>query len=264
MKNGRSLLLVSVLFIAPGLYQAHADTTSADTTHNLASETLNGSAGAIASAAQFTNTDFTITGNSGNSVTTVERFTASPGAGVTSTDSSNTASASTITVAANGTTISSFQLTAITFEIAVNADTFDVTVTGYSGATLVATSTTTNTNGGTVGNPYTVNLTTGPSTFSSKQLTSFVVTFTPTGSQHPPYDFTLKSFTAASSVAADTTPPTISSINRVGATPTNAVSVDYTVTFSENVTGVDTSDFALTATGTAAGTIASVTGSGSS
>ena len=57
--------------------------------------------------------------------------------------------------------------------------------------------------------------------------------------------------------------PTVSSIVRVGAADAGAAtSVDYTVTFSESVTGVDASDFALTATGTASGTVASVSGSG--
>ena len=59
-------------------------------------------------------------------------------------------------------------------------------------------------------------------------------------------------------VTVDLTPPTVSSINRVGANPTNATSVQWTVTFSENVTGVDITDFALTSTGTLAG--GSVTG----
>ncbi|MGV0990533.1 beta strand repeat-containing protein, partial [Limnohabitans sp.] len=57
--------------------------------------------------------------------------------------------------------------------------------------------------------------------------------------------------------------PSVASINRSVATAlTNASSVDFTVTFSESVTGVDTSDFVLTRTGTASGTIASITGSG--
>ncbi|WEM94593.1 Ig-like domain-containing protein [Telluria mixta] len=60
--------------------------------------------------------------------------------------------------------------------------------------------------------------------------------------------------------------PTVSSIVRAGGAGAgaagSATSVDYTVTFSESVTGVDASDFALTATGTASGTIASVSGSG--
>ncbi|WP_322993932.1 Ig-like domain-containing protein [Limnohabitans sp.] len=57
--------------------------------------------------------------------------------------------------------------------------------------------------------------------------------------------------------------PSVSSINRAaGSALTNATSVDFTVTFNESVTGVDASDFALTTTGTAAGTIASITGNG--
>jgi trimeric autotransporter adhesin len=58
--------------------------------------------------------------------------------------------------------------------------------------------------------------------------------------------------------------PTVSSIARSGADPTNATSVDFLVTFSESMTGVDATDFVLTATGTAAGTIAAVSGSGTS
>lgn len=68
-------------------------------------------------------------------------------------------------------------------------------------------------------------------------------------------------------VLTDDTPnntgPTVSSIERTAnATElTSATSVSYTLTFSESVTGVDTTDFTLTAGGDAAGTIASVTGS---
>jgi hypothetical protein len=61
----------------------------------------------------------------------------------------------------------------------------------------------------------------------------------------------------------DRTVPVVSSILRTGA-PTVAagMSVGYTVTLSESVTGVDASDFLLTATGTAAGTVTGVSGSG--
>src|SRR5439155_23472005 len=41
----------------------------------------------------------------------------------------------------------------------------------------------------------------------------------------------------------------VSSINRAGSTPTKEVSVSWTVTFSESVSGVDTTDFALASTG---------------
>jgi hypothetical protein len=43
----------------------------------------------------------------------------------------------------------------------------------------------------------------------------------------------------------DLTAPTAVSINRVGPSPTNAASVQWTVTFSESVKGVDAPDFAL-------------------
>ncbi|MCU1228375.1 MAG: polymorphic outer membrane protein [Acidobacteria bacterium] len=56
--------------------------------------------------------------------------------------------------------------------------------------------------------------------------------------------------------------PTVSSINRVSATPTNASSVDFTVTFSESVTGVDSADFSLTTTGVTGASVSNVTGSG--
>jgi hypothetical protein len=48
----------------------------------------------------------------------------------------------------------------------------------------------------------------------------------------------------------DSTAPTVSSINRVSTNPTNTTgNVDWTVTFSENVTGVDIGDFVLTSNG---------------
>ena len=64
--------------------------------------------------------------------------------------------------------------------------------------------------------------------------------------------------------AVDTVAPTVSSIARVGTAVSNASSVAFTVTFSEGVTGVDTSDFTLTATGSAAGTVASVSNTSTS
>ncbi|MEV4778337.1 Ig-like domain-containing protein [Burkholderia sp. LMU1-1-1.1] len=60
--------------------------------------------------------------------------------------------------------------------------------------------------------------------------------------------------------------PAVSSIVRAAAAPgtvaASATSVSYTVVFSQSVTGVGAGDFTLTASGTAAGTIQSVTGSG--
>ncbi|MFA6242342.1 MAG: M6 family metalloprotease domain-containing protein [Candidatus Hydrogenedentales bacterium] len=51
--------------------------------------------------------------------------------------------------------------------------------------------------------------------------------------------------------------PTVDSIVRASATPTNAASVSYTVTFDKSVTGVDSGDFSLTTTGISG---ASITG----
>ncbi|WP_396190634.1 Ig-like domain-containing protein, partial [Flavobacterium sp.] len=62
-------------------------------------------------------------------------------------------------------------------------------------------------------------------------------------------------------ISVETTLPTVTSINRAGSALVNGstTSVDYTVTFAEGVSGVDTSDFTLTQTGTASGSINSVT-----
>jgi hypothetical protein len=62
--------------------------------------------------------------------------------------------------------------------------------------------------------------------------------------------------------SVDKTPPAVASINRVTATPTNASSLSWTVTFSESVSGVDTTDFALAATGVSGASTSSVSGSG--
>jgi len=70
------------------------------------------------------------------------------------------------------------------------------------------------------------------------------------------------SFTVDTSIV-DITPPTVSSLVRAGGNPTTATTVDYTVTFSEPVTGVDSSDFSLSDTGSIIGeSIANVSGSG--
>ncbi|PST81843.1 hypothetical protein C7T94_18425, partial [Pedobacter yulinensis] len=72
----------------------------------------------------------------------------------------------------------------------------------------------------------------------------------------------LNSVGSTSGVLVDAVAPTVTSIVRVGATPTNAASLAYTVTFSEPVTGVDAGDFSLAVTGGANGIIAGVSGSG--
>jgi len=60
----------------------------------------------------------------------------------------------------------------------------------------------------------------------------------------------------------DTTPPVVNSIVRADPDPVSTFQTDFTVTFSEAVTGVNRGDFALTVTGVADASVAAVNGSG--
>ncbi|MCX6033676.1 MAG: hypothetical protein NTV38_01660, partial [Chloroflexi bacterium] len=60
----------------------------------------------------------------------------------------------------------------------------------------------------------------------------------------------------------DVTAPTVSSSLRFNPNPTNAASVNFTVTFSEFVTGVGVTDFSLTTTGISGASVTGVSGSG--
>ena len=68
-----------------------------------------------------------------------------------------------------------------------------------------------------------------------------------------------------STVPADTTSPIVTSIERhnPAVENTDSQTLVYRVTFSENVTGVDAADFALSSGSTGTGSMASLTGSGS-
>ncbi|PNQ96499.1 hypothetical protein C1S70_22930, partial (plasmid) [Azospirillum argentinense] len=90
------------------------------------------------------------------------------------------------------------------------------------------------------------------STANSSRLVSFTVT-DDTGNT------SLPGFVGVSVAAGDTTAPTVNSIAVSGTPTANASSVTYTVTFSEDVSGVDAADFTLATTGTASGTIGTVT-----
>ncbi|MBI5963344.1 MAG: S-layer homology domain-containing protein, partial [Chloroflexi bacterium] len=70
-------------------------------------------------------------------------------------------------------------------------------------------------------------------------------------------------YLAAYGIGADVTPPTVASITRAGANPTSAASVDFTVAFSESVTGIDAGDFTLTTGGVSDAAVSGVSGSGS-
>jgi hypothetical protein len=92
-----------------------------------------------------------------------------------------------------------------------------------------------------------------------RQIELVVNATDPAGNTSPNASF---SFTVDTSMV-DTTPPEISSLVRAGTNPTTASTADYTITFSEPVTGVDSSDFSLSTTGSITGeSIANVSGSG--
>ena len=79
---------------------------------------------------------------------------------------------------------------------------------------------------------------------------------TPTGADH--------TYTVGT-IPADTTAPTLASIERYSPADQNTDSqtLVYKVTFSEDVTGVDAADFALSSGGTGTGSVANLAGSGS-
>ncbi|MCA8945059.1 MAG: IPT/TIG domain-containing protein, partial [Planctomycetes bacterium] len=71
-------------------------------------------------------------------------------------------------------------------------------------------------------------------------------------------------FTSGQTYTIDKTAPTVSSIVRAGTNPTNATSVDFTINFSEAVTGVGTTNFSIDASGPSGASVTGVSGSGTS
>ncbi len=72
--------------------------------------------------------------------------------------------------------------------------------------------------------------------------------------------FSAESSSSASVIVVnDNTPPTVSSINLAGSSPTNASSVNWTVTFSENVVNVGSGNFSLANTGLTSPSVSGVT-----
>ncbi|MEW6400300.1 MAG: multicopper oxidase domain-containing protein, partial [Chloroflexota bacterium] len=69
-------------------------------------------------------------------------------------------------------------------------------------------------------------------------------------------------FTGGQSYSIDRTPPAVVSSVRLNADPSNRATVFFSVTFSESVIGVNTADFALTASGVTGASVTGVTGTG--
>src|SRR4051794_23478298 len=70
-------------------------------------------------------------------------------------------------------------------------------------------------------------------------------------------------FTTGGLFTIDRVAPLVESISRAGAVTTTGGAVDFTVKFSEDVTGVDATDFGLTTSGLSGASITGVSGSGS-
>jgi hypothetical protein len=70
-------------------------------------------------------------------------------------------------------------------------------------------------------------------------------------------------YTNGGTYTTDKTPPSVLSIARVQASPTNVLSVDYSVSFSEPVNGVDMADFSLYSSNPNGAFISNMSGSGS-
>lgn len=69
---------------------------------------------------------------------------------------------------------------------------------------------------------------------------------------------TLNNVGATSAVLVDAAPPQVTGIALDGTSPTTNTTLGFTVTFSEDVNGVDLADFALSTTGSASGTLLSL------
>ena len=131
----------------------------------------------------------------------------------------------------------------------VASNDFSILMSGVSGATIA------NVTGS--GSTYTVTVNTGSGDGTIR--VDFLGSAVDSGG-----NATTGSFTSGESYAIDKTVPFVSTVARSDANPTSASSVNFSVTFSESVTGVDASDFSLATSGVTGASISGVTGSGSS
>jgi Domain of unknown function (DUF4347)/SdrD B-like domain/Bacterial Ig-like domain len=163
-------------------------------------------------------------------------------------------------------TVGSSPNNASTDQFTVSFSDFLGAVTGVSTSSFTLAET--GTAGGTInsvsgsGDSYTVTVTgvTGNGTLGLN-LKSSGTGISDAAGNSPTAGFTGQTYTI------EHTPPSVTSINTVGSSPNNASSDQFSVTFSDflgAVTGVSTSSFSLAETGTAGGTISSVSGSGDS
>ncbi|HEX2583998.1 MAG TPA: Ig-like domain-containing protein, partial [Steroidobacteraceae bacterium] len=194
--------------------------------------------------ANITDTTNIITLNNGG----VQDLAGNPGIGTT--DSNNyevDTTRPTATIIVADTLLTAGETSAVTF-------TFSKPVTGLTAADLaVANGAVSNLNSSDGGITWTGTLT--PSTGVTD--TSNVITLNNTGVQDLSGNMGIGT-TDSNNYAMDTARPTATALVRVDSSPTNASTVSYTAIFSEDVTGVDVSDFTLNTTYYSSATIAGV------
>ena len=142
--------------------------------------------------------------------------------------------------------------TAVFSESVTGFDALDVSLSGTAGATT-ATVTEIAPNDGTT---YNVAV-------SGMTLSGTVIASIPAGAAQDAATNTSNAATSTdNTVTFDPVVPVVTGIVRADPSPTNAASVRYTVTFSKDVSGVNPSDFTVTASGVTGAAIIDITGGG--
>jgi hypothetical protein len=134
----------------------------------------------------------------------------------------------------------------------VDTSDFSLTASGVTGASVIGVS---------VGGPAWMRIVSvGTGSGSGSLRLDVPATATITDLAGNPLD-TLP-YTSGQAYTIDKIAPTVLSSTRANPNPTNAASVDFTITFPEAVTGVDSGDFSLTSSGITGASITAVSGSG--
>jgi hypothetical protein len=138
----------------------------------------------------------------------------------------------------------------------VDVTDFALTTTGVSGASVTGVS------GSATGYTVVVNTGTGSGTVRLDVIDNDSIKDTTGSIVLGGSGLVNGDFTTGPVYTIDKTPPVVSSITRSSSNPTFATNVTFIVTFSKVVTGVDVTDFFLTAPGITGASVVSVSGSG--
>jgi hypothetical protein len=174
----------------------------------------------------------------GDGYTNVEEYL--NGTGTSSVDTTPLTTTSIAVAGINPTSVN-FTVSFSKNAIGVDASDFSLTTSGVSGAAVSGVSGS--------GSVYTVSVNSGAGSGSLRLDIPASATITDLSG----IPLTGLPYTSGASYTVDKTAPALISSVRASANPTNSASVDFTVSFSEPVTGIESADFALTKTGTISG-----------